>query len=123
MELTVHTGGEDVGRDLYDWLVNDAEVVRDVRVTAAGHTSEGTMGSGFELLNLIIPNVIALGGLGVSIATFLQQRRAGGGPEPTIRVQVDGDLVLLGTDAEEVLGRLFRDELERARQAETADDR
>ncbi|WP_019631652.1 effector-associated constant component EACC1 [Actinomadura atramentaria] len=104
MELTVRID-EELGAELYEWLVGDPGVGGTVKISPAD-AGAGTMGTGFDVLNLVIPNLIALSSLGVSIAQFVDGRRRSTGSAPEIRAEAGSTVVVLGADAEDVLRRL-----------------
>lgn len=96
MDLTIRTG-EGAGSDLCRWLAADPPVrgFGAAAVPAGREPGDGTMGTGFDLLNLIVPSVIALGDLLVSLGSFLDQRRRGTGSEPPISVAAGGIVIVV----------------------------
>jgi hypothetical protein len=85
MELVIQTE-EGVGTDLYRWLTADEDLAPDGRITPADAGRAGDMGIGFDVLNLVIPNAIALGSLITSVAAFREQHRESTGAAPQIGV-------------------------------------
>ncbi|WP_191971441.1 effector-associated constant component EACC1 [Streptomyces luteolifulvus] len=103
MELSIRTD-HGAGTDLYRWLLEDPEAGAHAAgaTPAAMDPAGGEMGIGFDVLNLVIPNLIALGSLVVSIATYRLQLQQSTGTAPNVTISqsnvvvvVDGD----GTDA------------------------
>lgn len=103
MELTIRTA-EGSGADLYRWLATDPPVRAFAAAAAppppAPAPGSGTMGTGFDLLNLIVPNAIGLGGLLVSLVSFIDQRRRGTGTAPQISVAAGGVVVVVNGDVD-----------------------
>ena len=107
MELVVRTA-EGAGADLYRWLLDDPRVPPDASVTpAADAAAPGEMGLAFDVLNLMVPNMIALGSLLVSIATYRASRRDSTGTAPQISVGHADTFVAVQGDGSEVLRHLF----------------
>lgn len=106
MELNIEVG-DDAGSDLYRWLVDDPQVRRfaaDAEPVADADTH--VMGLAFDVLNLVVPNAVALGSLVVSIAAFREQRRQSTGAAPTVNIQHAGVLALVDGDGAEAVRRL-----------------
>lgn len=106
MELNIEVG-DDAGSDLYRWLVDDPQVRRfaaDAEPVADDDTH--VMGLAFDVLNLVVPNAVALGSLVVSIAAFREQRRQSTGAAPTVNIQHAGVLALVDGDGAEAVRRL-----------------
>lgn len=107
MELVIRTA-QGTGADLYRWLLDDPDLPRDASVTpAADGSAPGEMGLAFDVLNLVLPNSIALGGLMVSIATFRASQRDRTGTAPQISVGHADTFVAVQGDGSEVLRRLL----------------
>ncbi|MFF3907607.1 hypothetical protein ACFYZJ_16750 [Streptomyces sp. NPDC001848] len=109
MELTIRTD-HGVGTDLYRWLLEDPEarVYAAEATPAATDPGGGEMGIGFDVLNLVIPNVIALSSLVVSIATYRQQVRQSTGTTPSVSVGHGGVVIVVEGDGTEAVRQLTR---------------
>ena len=107
MELAIEVE-DGAGAELYQWLVEDPEVRRYTAGAEPvdGKGRSGEMGLGFDILNLVIPNAIALAGLVVSIASFRNQRRQSTGAAPTVAVRHGDVLVVVSGDGTEALQTL-----------------
>jgi Effector Associated Constant Component 1 len=103
---------EGAGADVYRWLAADPPVrsFGASAVPAGREPGDGTMGTGFDLLNLIVPNAIALAGLLVSLAAFRDQRRATTGTPPSITVAAGATVVTItsATDAQLLAAQLLQ---------------
>jgi hypothetical protein len=97
MDLSIRTE-DGAGTDLYRWLNEDPELRGQLTITPASADRAGEMGLGFDLLNLIIPNTIALGSLVASIASFRQARRQGTGTTPRVSIGQVGVYVDVDVD-------------------------
>ena len=107
MELIIRTV-EGAGADLYRWLLEDPDLPPEATVTPSGEDGAvGEMGLAFDVLNLILPNSIALGSLIVSIATFRASRRDRTGTAPQISVRHADTFVAVQGDGTEALRRLL----------------
>jgi len=107
MELTIRTD-DGTGAELYRWLLDDPDLPRDTSIRpSAGAAAPGEMGVAFDVLNLVLPNMISLGSLLVSIATYRASRRDSTGTPPQICVGHAGTFVAVQGDGSEVLRRLF----------------
>lgn len=92
---------EGVGADLYRWLISDPELSLGAAINPVPQAAGGEMGLGFDLLNLIIPNTIALGSLVVSLASFRDSRRQSTGVAPHVSIgHADTITVIDGNGAE-----------------------
>jgi hypothetical protein len=123
-ELTVKAE-EGSGTDVYRWLATDP----DTRgfgpgAVPAGHEDadgDGLMGTGFDLLNLLIPNALALGSLFTSLAAFRDQRRRGTGSAPAITVEAGAAIVVVTDSADpQALAEQLRRALPAAQAASAA---
>lgn len=103
MELRVETSA---GEDLLDWLTADPEVSRSTEIVQEAADRPGSMGAGFDLLNLVVPNTIALTSVVVSIASFLESRKRGTGDAPTVNITCQTMVVSVEGDGQEALQRL-----------------
>jgi hypothetical protein len=107
MELIIRTA-EGTGADLYGWLLEDPDLPRDASVTpSADGAAAGEMGLAFDVLNLVLPNSIALGTLVVSIVTYRAAQRDRTGTAPQISVGHADMFVAVQGDGSEVLRRLL----------------
>jgi Effector Associated Constant Component 1 len=93
---------EGAGADVYRWLAADPPVrsFGASAVPAGREPGDGTMGTGFDLLNLLVPNAIALASLLVSLAAFRDQRRATTGTPPAITVSSGVTIVTVTSTAD-----------------------
>lgn len=107
MELTIRTD-QGLGTDLYRWLLEDPEarVHAAQAVPADADPAGGEMGLGFDVLNLVIPNVIALSSLIVSIAGYRHQVRQSTGTAPTVSVAQGGVVIVVEGDGAEAVRQL-----------------
>lgn len=101
MKLMVHVDS-DAGPDLYRWLVADTEVDG---LAPHDDSRPGDMGLAFDVLNLVIPNAIALASLVTSILTFRESRKQSGIPEPAIRIECGDVVVRVEGDPNTLLAR------------------
>ncbi|MEU6010429.1 hypothetical protein [Streptomyces sp. NPDC047453] len=107
MKLTIQTD-HGSGTDLYRWLLEDP----GARPYAAGATPAavdpdgGEMGIGFDVLNLVVPNVIALGSLVVSIATYRHQLQQSTGTAPRVSIARSNVVVAVEGDGAEAVQQL-----------------
>jgi hypothetical protein len=107
MKLTIQTD-HGSGTDLYRWLLEDPEA----RVYAAGATPAamdpdgGEMGIGFDVLNLAVPNVIALGSLVVSIGNYRHQLQQSTGTAPRVSIARADVVVAVEGDGAEAIRQL-----------------
>ena len=101
---------EGAGADVYRWLAADPPVRSFGASAVPGVRADDdeSMGIGFDLLNLIIPNAIALAGLFTSLAAFRDQRRATTGTPPAITVAAGATVVTVtsAADAQALADRL-----------------
>ncbi|MFF5754800.1 hypothetical protein ACFY7A_05070 [Streptomyces longwoodensis] len=107
MELTIQTDNG-AGTDLYRWLLEDPETAAYASgaTPAAMDPAGGEMGIGFDVLNLVIPNVIALTSLVVSIATYRLQSQQSTGTAPSVSVSQAGIVVVVDGDGSEAVRQL-----------------
>ena len=111
MDVTIKAA-EGAGADVYRWLAADPPVrsFGAAAVPAGREPGDGTMGTGFDLLNLLVPNAIALASLLVSLAAFREQRRATTGTPPAITVSAGATVVVITsrTDAQALAAQLLQ---------------
>jgi hypothetical protein len=83
-------GAEEL-RSLLRWLREDEALAREVRgsLGQAGPRVEGAMGSGFDVLQLVLGTVVSSGSLAVSILQWRDARRV----RPALRIK-RGDVEL-----------------------------
>ncbi|MFB6426675.1 hypothetical protein ACFCXC_06520 [Streptomyces microflavus] len=107
MELTIKTD-DGAGTDLYRWLIEDPETApyASGATPAAMDPDGGEMGIGFDILNLVIPNAIALSSLVVSITTYRLQARQSTGTAPKVSISQAGVVVVVEGDGSEAVRRL-----------------
>ncbi|MEU8183028.1 hypothetical protein AB0B85_29205 [Micromonospora sp. NPDC049044] len=102
MNLSIRVDG-DLGSDLYRWLSEDAEIP-EVAVTPP--TPAGAMGTGYDVLNLVVPNTIALTSLVVSILTYRDGRGRATGAAPRVEVGTADLVVVVEGEPAEVVRKL-----------------
>ncbi|MBF4138098.1 effector-associated constant component EACC1 [Streptomyces albidoflavus] len=96
-------GGESEG--LLRWLLQEEDLRGLARVSARATDSPGAMGgASLDVLDVILSNSIALGGL---IATVLAWRSSRPAPPPTVQFEVNGVSVTLTTDDPETVQSLI----------------
>jgi hypothetical protein len=100
LEVRAHEG---TGTDLYRWLVSDPDVSATISPADA---SSGEMGLGFDILNLVIPNTLALGSLVTAIATYRTSRQQSTGIAPQVSVGHADTFVLVEGDGSNALEQL-----------------
>ncbi|MDI1454372.1 MULTISPECIES: hypothetical protein [unclassified Streptomyces] len=107
MDLTIRID-DGAGDELIRWLSVDPQTRRFAArtVPAAAEPGSGTMGTAFDVLNLVLPNAIALSSLMVSIASFRDQRRRSTGTAPTVSVDHAGNVVIVDGDSAAVVQQL-----------------
>jgi hypothetical protein len=107
VELVVRAQ-EGSGPELFKWLSDDPDVPKSASVSAAD-SSPGDMGIGFDILTIVVPNVIALGQLIVAIATYKASRQGSTGESPQISIGRANTFVLIEGDGSGALRRLTRE--------------
>jgi hypothetical protein len=89
---------------LYRWLAEDREVARDAAITpVATPPGRGEMGGAFEVINVVLSQAIALGGLLVSCATW----RASRPRAPVVRIERDGVTVTVEDGSPDTVRRVL----------------
>jgi len=107
VRLSVGGGvGDAVGAvSLYRWLVAEAELRGQVRVSlGAGESEPGHMGGGLDLVNVVVANSIALGSLITAVATWRGSRPR----PPQVRLERDGVVVTLHDSSPEAVEQILR---------------
>lgn len=105
MELIVRTDEESVS-ELYLWIRDSLrEVDPDATVIVKSIPQAGSMGA-MEILGLVIPNAIALGGLVVSLMAYRESCERRVGEQPRIQIGTVENCILVGDEQEETLLRL-----------------
>ncbi|MEV0562698.1 effector-associated constant component EACC1 [Dactylosporangium sp. CA-152071] len=89
MEIRLEVDDEESLRQLYQWLRDD-EIIRTVRVSLTPTAPRpGEMGGAFEVVNALVSNGIALGGLLMAVVTWRGTRPR----PPRVRIR-RGDVVV-----------------------------
>ncbi|MCP2297005.1 hypothetical protein SAMN04244553_1987 [Nocardia amikacinitolerans] len=104
MNLSIHVDSE-AAPDLYRWLASDPEVARGI--TPAAESSRGDMGLAFDILNLVVPNAIALSSLITSILMYRASREESGTRVPTVRIEYSEKYVVVDGDVQVVVEQLM----------------
>lgn len=102
VNLSIRVDG-DRGSDLYRWLSEDADLPE---AEVAPPTSAGDMGTAYDVLNLVIPNTIALTSLVVSILTYRDGRQRATGEAPRVEVGAAETVVLIDGEPAEIVRKL-----------------
>ncbi|MEV6751325.1 hypothetical protein [Streptomyces sp. NPDC051214] len=90
---------------LYRWLLAEPELRGQAQVsTAARHTAPGSMGDGLDLVNVVLANSIALGGLVTAVAAWRGSRPR----PPQVRLERDGVVVTLRDSSPETVEQVLR---------------
>lgn len=98
MDIRLEVDDEDSLRALYLWLRDD-EIRRTVPVTLTPTPPRpGEMGAAFEVINAVVSNGIALGGLLVAVASW----RASRPRPPRVRIQHRDTVVELDGSPDEI---------------------
>ncbi|MGC0422090.1 effector-associated constant component EACC1 [Embleya sp. AB8] len=94
---------------LQRWLAMDPDLRGGVAISYAEDDTVGAMGVSLELVNVVLSNGIALGGLLVAIAGWRRSRAPLGGPgAPDIVIRRGDTEVVLSGAAEEDVVRAVR---------------
>jgi hypothetical protein len=104
MKVSIHTT-LDESTELYKWLLKDPAVAGDI--TPGGKIKSGEMGLALDVLNLAIPNTIALASLVTSILTYRQYREESGSSVPSVQIEHSQMIALVDGDLDTVLGKLL----------------
>lgn len=102
MNLSIRVD-DDQGSDLYRWLSEDTDLPE---VAVMPPTSAGDMGAAYDVLNLAIPNTIALTSLVVSILAYRDGRRRATGETSRIEVGNAEMVVLIEGETTEIVRKL-----------------
>ncbi|MEV2253432.1 hypothetical protein AB0I94_23090 [Streptomyces sp. NPDC050147] len=90
---------------LYRWLVAEPELRGHARLsTRARHAAPGTMGDGLDLVNVVLANSIALGGLVTAVAAWRGSRPR----PPQVRLERDGVVITLQDSSPETVEQVLR---------------
>jgi hypothetical protein len=89
---------------LYRWLVRDPDIAHHAKVSLTpGPNRAGDMGGAFEVINAVLSNGIALGGLAIACATWRASR-----PEaPVVRLERDGVTITVEDGSPEMVSRVL----------------
>ncbi|MGW0906170.1 effector-associated constant component EACC1 [Streptomyces sp. NPDC002853] len=90
---------------LYRWLMAEPELRGRARVsTGARHVAPGSMGDGLDLVNVVLANSIALGGLVTAVAAWRGSRPR----PPQVRLERDGVVITLQDSSPETVEQVLR---------------
>ncbi|WP_051827480.1 effector-associated constant component EACC1 [Streptomyces bicolor] len=101
MRLGITVLDDDGGhlRALQRWLLRDPDSAGATLTLRGRNATPGAMGPGLDLIDVVLSNVVALGGLLVAVATWRQSRANA----PRVLVEREGVTVTVsGTDAEQI---------------------
>ncbi|AJT62559.1 hypothetical protein T261_0870 [Streptomyces lydicus] len=88
---------------LYRWLARDPDTAGHTTISLApGAPGAGDMGGAFEVINAVVANAIALGGLAVACATWRDARPGA----PVVRIERDGVTVTVEDGSPETVSRI-----------------
>ncbi|MFI9051142.1 hypothetical protein [Streptomyces sp. NPDC053427] len=100
------TDGENDGRSLtslYRWLASDPDAGRRATLSLVpGRPGAGDMGGAFDVINAVVANGIALGGLAVACATWRASRPAA----PAVRIERDGVTITVEDGSPDTVNRI-----------------
>ncbi|MER5254442.1 MULTISPECIES: effector-associated constant component EACC1 [unclassified Streptomyces] len=90
---------------LYRWLVTEPELRGHARVsTGTRQAEQGRMGDGLDLVNVVLANSIALGGLVTAVAAWRGSRPR----PPQVRLERDGVVIDLRDCSPETVEQVLR---------------
>ena len=105
IDIVVGGGTADVS-SLRRWLLAEPGLRGHAVVSArSGAEQRGTMGSGLDVVNVVLSNSIALGSLLVAVATWRRSRPRA----PRITLEREGVTVTLDGDSPEAVERVLRE--------------
>ncbi|MET8779537.1 hypothetical protein ABZV58_31455 [Nocardia sp. NPDC004654] len=104
MNLSIHVDN-DAAPELYRWLASDPEVARDI--IPAAESAPGDMGLAFDILNLVVPNVISLSSLITSILMYRASREESGHRVPTVQIEYSERYVVVDGDVHVIVQQLM----------------
>lgn len=103
-----HAAGDETAASassLYRWLVAEPELRGHAQVsTGARQPAPGHMGDGLDLVNVVLANSIALGGLVTAVAAWRGSRPR----PPQVRLERDGTVITLQDGSPETVERVLR---------------
>jgi hypothetical protein len=89
---------------LYRWLVLDQQVRRDATVSVRpAPPGAGEMGGAVDVINMVLSNSIALGGLLVAVSSWRRSRPT----PPTTRIEGDGFSLIIEDASPETVRRVL----------------
>ncbi|MFD8488471.1 hypothetical protein [Streptomyces sp. NPDC059712] len=107
MEIDIVVGDDPSGvSSLRRWLLAEPDLrgQASVSVRTEGQ-QQGAMGSGLDVVNVVLSNSIALGSLLVAVATWRRSRPRA----PQVTMERDGVVVTLDGDSPEAVQRILRE--------------
>ncbi|AZM77110.1 hypothetical protein D1J63_20740 [Streptomyces sp. KPB2] len=107
MEIDIVVGDDPSGvSSLRRWLLAEPDLRGQalVSVRIEGQ-QQGAMGSGLDVVNVVLSNSIALGSLLVAVATWRRSRPRA----PQVTMERDGVVVTLDGDSPEAVQRILRE--------------
>ncbi|MCQ4202221.1 hypothetical protein ACFW5W_13170 [Streptomyces sp. NPDC058783] len=107
MEIDIVVGDGPLGvSSLRRWLLAEPDLrgQASVSVRTEGQ-QQGAMGSGLDVVNVVLSNSIALGSLLVAVATWRRSRPRA----PQVTMERDGVVVTLDGDSPEAVQRILRE--------------
>ncbi|MFE5819162.1 hypothetical protein ACFQ6S_37835 [Streptomyces sp. NPDC056479] len=106
MRLGISVLDDDGGqlRALHRFLLRDPDTAGETLVLRARNATPGAMGSGLDLIDVVLSNAVGLGGLLLAVATWRHSRVNG----PSVQVERDGVTVTVRSADAEQIARLVR---------------
>ncbi|WP_414941863.1 effector-associated constant component EACC1 [Amycolatopsis sp. cmx-11-51] len=87
MELTINAAGDEQGlKEFYDWLREDADVLRSATISSAGSVDSDHIGA-FEVIRMSIGSLTGLANLGIAWGNFLHYRKE----TPPFTIAIEGE--------------------------------